>query len=525
MIKKTKIALVLSIIAAFMLFLSPEKIESAEGGCPTSWRNIGSWEVGCNNTRSLNNINAYMMRMTMTGGGGDDGRISYYCCGSGGSKWQANDGNWYEATDRSDALNVGNVRYTNLFGPKTVTSQYVSVGCNDGENMSISVDACEAPTATTPPTPPPAPTTPPTPPPAPTASVTGSTSGSTGQAVSYSASATGTNLTRIAIYRSPASSESWTEIASSSCNGSTCFVNGSWTPASGNTGNWYIIVNAWDQSGRKCSGNPFGRPSDWSDCGSSDYVTTTISPSSTSSCGTGPFRATGLVSTPYITTETKFNTPRGCIIDAKVSFRPFKIPSYEDLKALYFEKAKESSVVKKVIERRADAGEGVLDGHLNAGKNLIYFTGNLGMNNNLSGRRTVVVFVDGNFYMTRSDFTYGDGMSGMVFVVKGDVYFDQSVKRFDGVIISDGTIYTAASPGRPCDKNSVNTANPLTINGSLVNLNSAKPIKFCRNLDNTNPSANNRLYGAEIIIQQPKYLVILKDLYADTVQKWSEITP
>ncbi|MBI2334640.1 hypothetical protein HYU96_02455, partial [Candidatus Daviesbacteria bacterium] len=123
-----------------------------------------------------------------------------------------------------------------------------------------------------------------------------------------------------------------------------------------------------------------------------------------------------------------------------------------------------------------------------------------------------VVFVDGSLLFD-TNFTYGGPGSGMVFVVKGDVNIEKAVTRVDAVIISEGTICTSYDKvGNSCSDSNV----PLLINGSLISLNQAKPILFRRRLaDNSLP--------AEKIVWQPKYLVILKDLFADTYQKWSEI--
>lgn len=138
-------------------------------------------------------------------------------------------------------------------------------------------------------------------------------------------------------------------------------------------------------------------------------------------------------------------------------------------------------------------------------------TGDLTVNSNITVNTNGIIFVDGNLSIN-TDLTHNNEGAGLVFVVKGDVAIAPSVTRVDVVIISSGTIYTA---GANCVINSV-AATALVINGSLVSLDSQKPIRFCRTmLNNEQP--------AEKINQQPKYLVILRDLYSDTLQKWSEI--
>ena len=51
--------------------------------------------------------------------------------------------------------------------------------------------------------------------------------------------------------------------------------------------------------------------------------------------GTGTPRAEGLSTTPQL--DGVFNTTSGaCIIDPKTAFAPFKIPTFDDLKSLYY---------------------------------------------------------------------------------------------------------------------------------------------------------------------------------------------
>ena len=148
--------------------------------------------------------------------------------------------------------------------------------------------------------------------------------------------------------------------------------------------------------------------------------------------------------------------------------------------------------------------------------NIYSIKGDLIISGDNTGSYTGVVFVENNLNIT-GDYTYGTATNGTVFVVKGNVYINPTtVTRVDAVIISSGTIYTAAVAGTTCTASSVTTVQPLTINGSLISLDPVKPIIFCRSLaDNSQP--------AEKINHQVKYLVILRDLLSDTYQKWSEI--
>ncbi len=147
--------------------------------------------------------------------------------------------------------------------------------------------------------------------------------------------------------------------------------------------------------------------------------------------------------------------------------------------------------------------------------------GNLTLSAAIPGNRIGVIFVAGNLIINPSSGTVGTTQDGLVFVVKGDVFISPSTTRIDAVIISSGRIYTAASSGSTCSSSApVLTTSPLIINGSLVSINQEPaeqtPIKFCRTL------ANNT-QAAEQINAQPKYLVILRNMLSDTLQRWSEI--
>lgn len=207
----------------------------------------------------------------------------------------------------------------------------------------------------------------------------------------------------------------------------------------------------------------------------------------------------GLISAPAL--SGNFGSDTGaCVIDPnKASFVPFKIPSYDDLKSLYYTQSKVTN--KSTITTLSTISD----------QYVYYRAGDLTVNG-LSGTATAVVFVDGNLSITGN---LNSSVTNAVFVVKGDINIDPSVTRVDAILISQGIIYTA---GTGCNTNGVPASSALTINGSLISLNTTAsvPIKFCRTLaDNSLP--------AEKVINQPKYLVILRNLLSDTYQKWSEI--
>lgn len=150
-------------------------------------------------------------------------------------------------------------------------------------------------------------------------------------------------------------------------------------------------------------------------------------------------------------------------------------------------------------------------------------SGNLNISGNNVGSKSGVVFVDGNLNFTEN-YTYGSATEGSVFVVSGDVNIYKDVTSIDAVIISNGIICTAFDFGTSlCPGTNIVTL-PLTVNGSLISIkqpdpteiNPQEPIRFRRSLLDNNPPA-------ETINHQVKYLVILRKLFSDTWQKWSEI--
>ncbi|MBI4036628.1 hypothetical protein HY386_02000 [Candidatus Daviesbacteria bacterium] len=235
-----------------------------------------------------------------------------------------------------------------------------------------------------------------------------------------------------------------------------------------------------------------------------------------SSCQIGD-RATGLVSAKD--TITKFgNTVNGqavCIKETdQAAFVSYKLPTYDDLKSIYYDQANPSDppLNKTALTCNPCTQSNI---PMTGGLNRLYFIpNNLNIDANLSGTgESGVVFVKENLSINQN-ITYGGPNSGVVFVVGGDINISKDADRIDAVLISQGTICTAYEAGG-CPAANIN-APQLLINGSLISLDSTKPIKFRRQLtDNTQP--------AEKIHYEPKYLVILRNVFADALQKWSEI--
>ncbi|MEK7617488.1 MAG: hypothetical protein AAB414_05575 [Patescibacteria group bacterium] len=250
-------------------------------------------------------------------------------------------------------------------------------------------------------------------------------------------------------------------------------------------------------------------------------------PTFAQTCGSGVSQANGLISAPSISGQ--FPTTGGCIINPKAAFAPFKIPGYDDMKSLYYTQKNPASVNKVPVSDSATQA------NLNATQDSVYLiSGDLNLTGNLTASGMQVVFVDGKLNIgpiIGNQFTYGSSAAGnaVVFIVQGDVNIDSTISKIDAVIISAGNIYTASTVSGgtaiTCASNSVTTAPALIINGSLISINpdtvsSSSHIIFCRDLQGLNSTT-----AAETINNQPKYLVLLRNLLSDTLQKWTEVGP
>lgn len=230
----------------------------------------------------------------------------------------------------------------------------------------------------------------------------------------------------------------------------------------------------------------------------------------------------GLISTPSFSGTNKFGNLSGqCVSSNQASFGLYRIPSYDDLKSLYFDQSKSTrkTTLTGAAATQANVESAIITSPIADTDRFIYIDGSLTLNSNFLNTKPtipVIIFIKNDLTINNNiDFAHTASGGGLVFIVSGNVVISQSVTQIDAVIISSGTIYTA---GTGCATNSILTTSPLTIYGSLVSLNQSltAPIHLCRTLaDNRQP--------AEQVIQQYKYLVILRNYIADTIQKWSEI--
>jgi hypothetical protein len=210
------------------------------------------------------------------------------------------------------------------------------------------------------------------------------------------------------------------------------------------------------------------------------------------------------------------------IKSSSAALATYKLPNFDDLKSLYFDQSK--VLRKTTVPGPNGSGEQNIANFISeledSDSNRIFFiSGSLDIDSNsfsTSKAVPLVIFVKDELNIGKN-ITYAKSSNdaGIVFIVGKNVNVDKSVTEINAVIISQGNIYTAGSGCSLASNSSTNSQ--LVINGSLISLDSSNPIQFCRNIDNKNNPA-------ELVNYQPKYLVILRNILFDNVQKWSEIS-
>lgn len=239
------------------------------------------------------------------------------------------------------------------------------------------------------------------------------------------------------------------------------------------------------------------------------------------------YKASGLVSSPdFVSIKVNVNGQKICVKNDRAAFVSYKLPTYDDLKSIYFDQARPTA--SSTFDKTELPAGDKLDGDLSLGgskDHLYYVNGTLRIKNNMPGSKSAVIFVKNDLRISASQLTTGS--NGIVFVVGGNAYIwgDPSIAssppttRVDAVIIAQGLICTGYNTNLDSACPAANfLSSQLTVNGSLISLNQnpGSNIQFRRLLsDNSQP--------AELIRLQAKYLVILKDMFSDTLQKWSEI--
>lgn len=213
-----------------------------------------------------------------------------------------------------------------------------------------------------------------------------------------------------------------------------------------------------------------------------------------------------------------------CISGSEARLNIDVIPTmrdYEAAKSVYYTQNKSTKITKK--EWTGDQTQASLTLQDSNKDQIDHVTGNLTLTGNITGGRTRVILVDGNLLIDTFTLQLATqtATNGLVFLVKGNTYLRGSLinpSTINAFLISYGQFCDYSDPiGTACPLTTVTGSKKLTINGSVIYLNSdgSQP-KFVRgNANNTEP--------AEEINYQPKYLVILKDIFAKDLSIWREI--
>ncbi|MDD2822491.1 MAG: hypothetical protein PHQ59_00240 [Candidatus Daviesbacteria bacterium] len=177
---------------------------------------------------------------------------------------------------------------------------------------------------------------------------------------------------------------------------------------------------------------------------------------------------------------------------------------------------------------------------------LYRITGHLTINSDITVNETGIIFVDGNLYINTdikslpsTSTTTPNAKKGLVFIVKGSIYIKRTVETVNAYLIANGKDNTGAdinppfcsawdgttppaSDGTNCvdfqDADNDTLRKKLTINGAVISLNNSISPNFTRR---KYVAAGDE--PAETINFEPKYLVVLKDIFSSDVKVWREV--
>lgn len=115
-------------------------------------------------------------------------------------------------------------------------------------------------------------------------------------------------------------------------------------------------------------------------------------------------------------------------------------------------------------------------------------TGDLTLNSDITVNETGVIFVDGNLYIN-TNILNSNNTKGLVFVVQGNINISRDVETVNAFMIAhtgfcsawNGTTCVDYGTGDTCTGNTgINCRKYLTINGSVISLNTTTPPSFVR---------------------------------------------
>ena len=414
------------------------------------------------------------------------------------------------------------------------------------------------------PTPPPPTQPPPTPTPIPpdttppTCSISGPTSVNIDTDATYIATGSDPegNLTEVEIYKSPTENRSWTNIVDG-CAGPVCQE----TTQFSSVGTYYVVCNAYDSAGNKCSGNPWCQEfppvatpeidcPGWSDCTTSDLLTVTVTVPGpwwqvqdadviTNGNLISPIPLTCVlpVCNPYFDLKGQGGYPgvpsyfgSASFGEGGVSEDPFgwlansmttlnKVYDYS-----YFQSMVRSNVeINEIVEPEIQGGYLINQGTQSRGYVWFKRQGDLTITGvaNLQSRK-VVLLVDGDLYLGRppaqsgSNIRVQDGTGFFMAIVSGDIIISPKAEIdplnpqpvFEGIFLAEGQVKTGTDgPGLD---------GQLWIRGSVA---AYGGIVLERDLtDNGLTPAEFFEYGPDLLFTFPRDLTSRK-------YKWKEIAP
>ncbi len=251
---------------------------------------------------------------------------------------------------------------------------------------------------------------------------------------------------------------------------------------------------------------------------------TTSLAQTTSTCPSGqtPIRVTGgtlsLFTVGSDTNLAKYSADGKCIVGTRANIPQFGIPSFDELKSLFYTQAPPSPSVNKHPALAGNQDQSVLSGN-NSQDHLFLINGDLNISGNIPGSDIALVFIEGNLNI-KSNLTQPAPKKGLIFIARGNINIDPSVRTIDAVLINYNIFCSAYDFGAgQCPPTNI-PAQQLVINGSVIYLNStarATP-NFVRDNGGTGNSQ-----PAEVINYDPKYLVVLKNLMTRNLTIWKEV--
>ncbi len=232
----------------------------------------------------------------------------------------------------------------------------------------------------------------------------------------------------------------------------------------------------------------------------------------------------GIISSRDFGTSSQrgFTSDTGCVADIgafiDLNQAEVKLDNFDSLWARYYEQSTYPKI--SPLTNLSSITNGTL----------YYTSDNLTVSTTPLGQGVGIVFVRGNLFID-GNINYQDGVStsGLLFIVKGNVYIRPNVAKITAVVISEGDICSSTQIDGQCRSNTKNSPRtvdiPLLVKGNLISLSKdsspATPhLKLVRDLYGSGGESNAQ--RAESVQTDPKYFVILKDFLSHKLTYTSE---